>query len=144
MTTMERSIFIQAPVEALEDITLDGSRLPEWYAGVERAEPDDVYPEPGGTVNMHYKAGGISFDFQMTSLALERGRGGTYQMEGMISGTNTWEFAPEGDGTWVTASFEYEMPGGILGKAADKLVVERMNADNLEASLNNLKALAEG
>jgi hypothetical protein len=36
------------------------------------------------------------------------------------------------------------MPGGALGKIVDKLVVERMNARNLEASLENLKALVGG
>jgi uncharacterized membrane protein len=144
MTALERSVFIDAPVDAIEAITLDGQRLPDWYAGVEHAEPDDVYPEPGGVVNMVYKAAGIGFDIKMTSLELVRGQSSTYQMEGMIAGTNHWMFAPEGDGTWITATFEYEMPGGILGKAADKLVVERVNAQNLEQSLNNLKALVEG
>ena len=143
MATMERSLFINAPVDAIEAITLDGQRLPEWYAGIEQAEPDDLYPEPGGIVDMVYKAAGISFDLQMTSLELVRGQSGTYRMEGMITGTNYWTFTPEGDGTWVTAKFEYEMPGGILGKAADKLVVERVNAQNLQQSLNNLKVLAE-
>jgi hypothetical protein len=36
------------------------------------------------------------------------------------------------------------MPGGGLGKIADKLVVERMNTSNLEKSLENLKAYFEG
>ena len=33
---------------------------------------------------------------------------------------------------------------GGLGQAVNKLVVEKMNAENLEKSLNNLKALVEG
>jgi len=36
------------------------------------------------------------------------------------------------------------MPGAALGKVLDKLVVERMNAKNLEKSLSNLKSLVEG
>jgi hypothetical protein len=36
------------------------------------------------------------------------------------------------------------VPGGGLGKIADKLVIERMNADNLEKSLANMKAILEG
>jgi hypothetical protein len=36
------------------------------------------------------------------------------------------------------------MPGGGLGKIADKFVVERMNISNLEKSLENLKTLVEG
>ena len=65
-------------------------------------------------------------------------------MEGMITGTNHWVYKPEGEGTMIKAIFDYEMPGGVLGKLADKMVVERMNIENLEKSLNNLKKLAEG
>jgi uncharacterized membrane protein len=50
----------------------------------------------------------------------------------------------EGDSTRVDLTFDYEMPGGGLGKIADKLVVERTNDKNAETSLANLKALAEG
>ena len=50
---------------------------------------------------------------------------------------------PEGQGTRVTMRFEYEMPGGGVGKLFDRLVVERMNAQNLERSLENLKRLLE-
>jgi uncharacterized membrane protein len=62
----------------------------------------------------------------------------------MITGTNRMAFEPEGEGTRVTLGFEYEMPGGGVGKLVDRLVIERMNAQNLEKSLENLKALVEG
>jgi hypothetical protein len=35
------------------------------------------------------------------------------------------------------------MPGGGLGQAVNKLMVEKMNAENLEKSLENLKTLVE-
>lgn len=35
------------------------------------------------------------------------------------------------------------MPGGGLGQALNRLVVEKMNTENLEKSLSNLKALVE-
>ena len=77
---------------------------------------------------------------------LERteGQSAKYKMEGMITGTNHWVFTPEGEGTLVKATFDYEMPGGVLGKLADKMIVERMNIENLEKSLNILKKLVEG
>ena len=144
MTTVERSILINASPDAINAVTLDGRRLPEWYAGIQQAEPDDLFPEPGGKVELVYKAAGVTFNITMTSLELVRGQSVTQQMEGMITGTSRWVYTPEGDGTRVTATFEYEMPGGVLGKAINKLMVERMNAKNLEKSLENLKALVEG
>ncbi|GAB4477046.1 MAG: hypothetical protein Kow00124_19800 [Anaerolineae bacterium] len=143
MAALERSIFINGTTDEIDAITLDPWRLPEWYEGVEHVEPDGVYPEPGGVVNMTYRAAGIAFTIKMTCLELVRGEYALYQMEGMMSGTNRWIHTPEGNGTWLTAQFEYELPGGGLGKAFDRLVVERMNAENLEKSLARLKELVE-
>jgi coenzyme Q-binding protein COQ10 len=144
MTTVERSIFVNAPPEVVTEISQDPTRLPEWYKGIEQAEPDGVYPEVGGSVAVVYKTAGASFDITMTAVEHVPGQSQVNQMEGMITGTNSWWFEPEGEGTHVTARFEYQMPGGALGKVADKLVVERMNEENLEKSLQALKALAEG
>ena len=144
MTKVERSIWINAPGEAVNAVTLDGRRLPEWFAGIEKAEPDGVYPEPGGKVKMVYKAAGATFNLTLTALELVRGKHATFRMEGMITGTNHWDYTPENNGTRVSATYDYEMPGGALGKVADKLVVERTNTKNLEKSLEALKALVEG
>ncbi len=144
MTVLERTIFIQAPWDTVDSVALDPWRLPEWYAGVHEVQPDGVFPEPGGAVKMAYKAAGVSFDVTMTTLELVRGQYVLYQLAGMITGTTRWSHTPEGNGTWLTARFEYEVPGGGLGKVIDRLLLERMNAENLEKSLENLKALVEG
>jgi uncharacterized membrane protein len=143
MARVERSIFINAPIEDIDAIALDGSRLPEWYEGVEETRPDATYPEVGGELVLVYKAAGLSFNITLTVLELVRGEHITYRMEGMMTGTQHWTHTPEDGGTRTAAVIEYEMPGGGLGKLADKLVVERMNASNLEKSLENLKALVE-
>jgi carbon monoxide dehydrogenase subunit G len=64
-------------------------------------------------------------------------------MEGMLSGRARWELTPEGDGTRLTTTFDYALPGGVLGKLADALMVKRVNGKSLEQALNNLKALLE-
>ncbi len=144
MATVESSILIKAPTDAIDAIALDGNRLSEWYVGVEQATPDDLYPEPGGQVALVYKAAAVTFNLTLTVQELVRGHHISYQMSGMMVGTQEWSYAPEGGRTRLTALVEYNMPGGALGKIADKLVVERMNARNLEESLGNLKALVEG
>jgi uncharacterized membrane protein len=144
MATVERSILINAPTDMIDAVALDGSRLPEWYVGVEQATPDDLYPEVGGRVSLVYKAAGVTFNMALTVQELARGHHISYQMAGMMVGTQQWSYTPEGGRTRLTALVEYDMPGGALGKIADKLVVERMNARNLEESLENLKALVEG
>ncbi len=144
MAKVERSIVINASPEVLEAITSDGTRLTEWYVGVEKSEPDSTFPDVGGKMVNTYKAAGVAFEMTQTVLERIEGKSTKYKMEGMITGVNEWTFVPEGDGIRVTASFDYEMAGGALGKIADKLVVEKMNIENLEKSLENLRKLAEG
>lgn len=143
MTRLERSIHIEGSSEDIDRYSLDPNRLPDWYAGVERVEPDGVFPQPGGVVRMVYKAGPATLNIDMTSQELDRGSHALYRLDGMMEGTTRWTHIPEGDGTRLEAVFEYELPGGGLGKVADRLVVERMNAQNLEKSLESLKQLVE-
>ena len=144
MTTLERTIVINDTAQAIETIATDPNRLPDWYEGIAQAESDGKYPQVGGVAKTVYKAMGISFNIKMTSQEYEPGQSMKITMEGMITGTNQWVYLPEGDSTRVTATFEYEMPGGGIGQAVNKLMIERMNADNLEKSLENLKSLVEG
>ena len=144
MTTVERSVQIGATADEIDAVVLDGNRLPEWFEGVESVNVDDTYPEPGGKVEMTYKAAGMSFEITLTSTDLARGEHATFQMDGMMTGTHHWTYTPAGDGIELKARFDYDVPGGGLGKIADKLVVERMNTSNLEKSLEKLKNLIEG
>lgn len=143
MTTLERSILIKATTEAIDAVTLNGNRLPEWYTGMQEAHADNLYPNIGGTVETIYRAAGINFKVKITSVELVRGQRISLKMDGMITGTNRWVYQPEGEATRVVAALEYELPGGGLGQALNRLVVEKMNAENLEKSLSNLKVLVE-
>jgi len=78
-----------------------------------------------------------------TVLDYQPGKLQLLQMEGMLSGRARWELTPEGDGTRLTTTFDYSLPGGVLGRVADALMVRRMNGKTLEEALNNFKALVE-
>jgi uncharacterized membrane protein len=142
-TVVEKSIVIHATAEDVDAITLDGNRLPEWYAGVQSAEPDANYPEAGTVVNMVYRSAGVNFKMSMTSLRLVKGESLLLKLDGMIMGKSRWFYTPEEEGIRVNCRFEYDMPGGSIGQAVNKLVVERMNVQNLEKSLENLKTVVE-
>lgn len=143
MTKLEHSVFINAPVEYVETVLYDGGRLAEWVAGVQQAQPDDTFPNPGGVVDLVYSVAGMSFPVRLSSEELNPGQSAITRFDGAISGWNTWTFQPEGDGTWVTCVFEYQVPGGGLGQAIDSMVFEKKNAENLERGLNKLKGLVE-
>jgi uncharacterized membrane protein len=143
MTMIERSILIKATPEEIETIHNDIDRLPEWYAGIEKAISDGIYPNAGGKVRLIYKAAGITFEMTNTCLDYEYARVGRYKMEGMITGNYEEILEPVEGGTRFTMKFDYQMPGGGVGKIVDRLFVEKMNAKNLEDSLKNLKAMVE-
>lgn len=144
MTTIKKSILINAPVEQVEALLNDPQRLPEWYPGVTTVAPSPGYPvEVGSTCKITYKAGGMTMESKFTTTESVPQSKRAFQMEGMITGTNRWDLSPEGSGTNVTVTIDYEMAGGGLGKIADKLIVERMNDKNAATSLENLKSMVE-
>ena len=145
MTVVERDIFIEASTEEIMEYSLyRPDTLPEWFAGVESVEYDDVYPEAGGRMQVNYKAAGVTMETQMTVLQFIPGEVFEQQMDGIASGVQTWTYHPQDNGTVVAARFDYEMQGGGIGKIADKIFVERTNTKNLEDSLENLKRAVEG
>lgn len=143
MTRIEHSVLVNAPIENIESILYDATRFPEWVVGVQQARPDGTFPNVGGAVDVVYSVVGVNFPVKLYSVEVSPGQSAITQFEGAINGSNTWSFQPEGGGTWVTCVFEYDMPGGGLGATIDRMVFEKMNAQNLEQGLNNLKALAE-
>jgi uncharacterized membrane protein len=78
-----------------------------------------------------------------TVLDYQPGKLQLLQMEGMLSGHARWEVTPEGDGTHLSTTFDYALPGGVFGKIADALIVKRMNAKSLQEALHNFKELVE-
>jgi uncharacterized membrane protein len=96
-----------------------------------------------GKVAFKVKSAGISMPITETVLDYQPGKLQLFQMEGMLSGRARWELTPVGDGTRLTTTLDYALPGGVFGKLADALIVKRMNSKSLEQALNNLKALVE-
>jgi uncharacterized membrane protein len=85
----------------------------------------------------------MSMPITETVLDYQPGKLQLLQMEGMLSGRARWELTPEGDGTRLTTTFDYALPGGVFGKIADALMVKRMNGKSLEEALHNFKAFVE-
>lgn len=145
MAVVERKVFIKAPYSVIEQqTTLSPQNWNQWFVGVENVEPSANYPQEGSSLKVQYKTSGIGFDIQQTLVKFVPNQTTVFQMDGMITGTQTWTGTPEGDGVWINVLFDYEMAGGGMGKLLDKLVIERMNTKNLEDSLQNLKQMIEG
>ena len=121
----------------------DASRWPDWYPGMTDLDITAPFPAVGGKVAFKVKAAGMSMPITETVLDYQAGKLQLFQMDGMLSGRARWELTAEGDGTRLTTTFDYVLPGGAFGKIADALIVKRMNARSLEEALHNFKALVE-
>lgn len=60
-----------------------------------------------------------------------------------ISSTFTYSVEAEAENTRLTMDVEYEIPNNVLAKALDAAVVERLNEQEGERAVENLKAILE-
>ena len=143
MAIVQRNVQIKASPQETMALLADASRWPDWYPGMTEINVAAPFPEKGGKVAFKVKSAGMSMPITETVLDYQPDKLQLFQMEGMLSGRACWELTPEGDGTRLTTTFDYALPGGALGKVADALMVRRMNDQSLEEALNNFKALVE-
>jgi carbon monoxide dehydrogenase subunit G len=143
MAIVQRNVHIKASPQATMALLSDASRWPDWYPGMTEIDITAPFPETGGKVAFKVKSAGISMTITETVLDYQPDKVQLLQMQGMLSGQARWELTAEGDGTRLTTTFDYALPGSVLGKLADALIVSRINGKSLEDGLNNFKALVE-
>ena len=143
MAIVERNVRIKASPQDTMALLDDASRWPDWYPGMTDIDVIAPFPAVGGKVAFKVKSAGMSMPITETVLDYQPGKLQLLQMGGTMSGRARWELTPEGDETRLTTTFDYALPGGVFGKIANALIVERINAKSLEEALGNFKALVE-
>jgi carbon monoxide dehydrogenase subunit G len=141
MTTITKSINIQAPVEKVFAYVSNPMSLPEWIVSL-----SEVMDVTGSGVGQHYH-----WKYSMVGIPL---RGETTVSEhvpnerrvtdskGGVTSTFTFTFAPEKDGTKLDMQVDYTIPVPVVGKLAEKLVLKR-NQREAAMSLENIKERLE-
>ena len=144
MATIRKSIDIDAPAERVFAILTDPKRLPEYAPGVISVEDiRQTEQHVDNSFRATYSVLGLHFPVTFTFTEYEQPTKLTSRFEGGMQGTWTWRLSPRGKSTCLTTEMEYEMAGGILGKAMNAVLVERMNEKNTERMLENLKLVSE-
>ena len=144
MALIVRSFTIQAPVEVVFEVVDDPYRVREWAAGASKVS-DVVKTEArlGDTVLLTYSAVGLQLPVTMTVEEHQKPSIIVLSMRGELTGTMTFRLRPEAGGTRVDWDIDYTMKGGILGKIADHVLVQRVNEHNATRSLENLRTVCE-
>jgi hypothetical protein len=145
MPEVERSAYFEMPPRQLQMYLSTPANTGEWLVGF-AAGATPLPNEPavlGTTFDGVFSMAGVSFDVTITYVEHEEGVYDVLLSEGGVASKHTWRYEPEGSGTRVTATIEYEVPGSALGRIADMLIIERLNSKNLEQSLENAKTILD-
>jgi carbon monoxide dehydrogenase subunit G len=140
MSEIHKTVTFDAPVEKVFELVDNPDNIPNYIPNVERvADVKRSDGRIGDTFRVIYKVLGISFDEKFTVTGYEPRRKLVSKFDGGMKGTFSWTFEPQGAQTECSMDIEYQVGGGILGKAADALVLERTNEKNMDESLENIR-----
>ena len=146
MDQIEKKTLINAPIDKVYAFARDPHKWNTWFAGL--SAPDEIKGngEVGTIVKNHYMLGGLPFPVTTNILtdrlgpkdALFKG-----QLEGPLAGQLEFQYKALGEKTEVFVKLDYTMPEKIVGKFADKTLIEKMQEKAIEHTLDNLKLLCE-
>lgn len=146
MTRIQRSIDIPRPPEQVFETLTDLERLPLWATTVVENHDTPGRPLQQGdrfSQTIHLVGRNLRSDWEVRSIEppnhveyeATSEQGGSLRMVQRVAQT------PEG--SRVELELDYELPGGFLGEALNRVYVERRNEREAEHSLQNLKELVE-
>ena len=144
MPTIKRDIFIEATPETVTAVTEDAHRLSEWFTGVERVEVVGDWPAVSSVAYLNMKAPGMAFRMTFTCLEYVANEKLVIQMDGLMKGTNTWQYEAKDGGTAVSYTLEYTLANSTEGQEMGQLISQQANEISIGQSLNKLKVLVEG
>jgi uncharacterized protein YndB with AHSA1/START domain len=148
MTLVTASIDISAPRERVFETMLDPSRLDEWVTIHRRViDAEDGPPHEGYRMEQTLCLRGANFkvkwrltDYEPNVRATWEGRGPA----GSYARTSYRLSDADGAATHFEYENEFKPPGGLIGKAASRVIVGGVPQREANRSLQRLKALLEG
>jgi hypothetical protein len=147
MGHLKHTIHINAPVDKVADYTEPPSNWPTFMVGM--SEPERIVGDVGPGQQVDFTTTMLGMHLHLSVRTTDDRRdpdgGGFWRGEftGAQSGWMAMGFKPDSGGTLITQEMEYTTPGGLLGRAADHLIFERMQERDMLHSLENLKLLME-
>ncbi len=146
MAKIKRGIEIHASPEVAFEALVNWSALTEWSTVTHSHDGPDRCSGVGEEFDQQLRIAGLPLQTHWRVVAFDRPRWLAYEVTAMGGGRMALrqEVVPSGDGSHVEFDIDYDLPGGFLGEALDRVYVERRNEREVEHSLQNLKDLLEG
>jgi uncharacterized protein YndB with AHSA1/START domain len=146
MSEVRAQIDIDAPPEAVYDVMLDPDRLHEWvtiHRKVNRTDSGE--PRKGYEMDQTLCLRHANFKVHWTLTEAVRPDRATWEGRGPAGSyaRTSYRLIAKGEGTHFEYENEFRAPGGLLGKAASRVVVGGVPEREARRSLQHLKALLE-
>jgi len=141
MSTITRSILINAPVEKVFEYLDDPMNMMEWHPSV-----TNIRDVTGKGHNQKWK-----WDFKLFGILFQgeaqvtRNQTNTLRVvknTGGVESTRTWNFKREAGGTRVDYELEYKIPTPVIGKVGELLAIQRSERV-VDMALANIKEKME-
>jgi hypothetical protein len=147
MAHLTQTLFINVPVGELDAVVKDPQQWARFWVGM--SEPERVFGDgsPGTKVEFTMLVLGVRTHMIERTIEERHNEDGStdwrWEFEGATPGWLTCHHEPKEGGTETTTEFEYSVPGSVVGKAADRLLLEKRMRRDFENSLENLKLMVE-
>ncbi len=145
MTTIEATIDIQAPPEAVFKELVDLHRLDRWSTVTASHEGSTEPIKAGDEFKQSIRVAGINLPTEWRCVECDPPSSVAYEATSAGGGRLSMRqvIVPASGGSRIDLRIDYDLPGGFLGDVLDRLYVERRNEREAEHSLQNLKDLVE-
>ncbi len=144
MPRIVKSIEIDAAREHVFAFAVDAQRQPDWVTFIKQVEITSGDGKSAGTtdrclIKLGPRAQTVEAEWTeyQTNESFARRATGGMQMQGRLT------FTPSGEGTGVQWTIDYTPPMGALGAVVDALFMNRVFQNEVEESLEKLKAALE-
>jgi uncharacterized membrane protein len=144
MPRLNAAIDIDAPREHVFALAADATKQPEWTTFIKEAVlTSGDGKSKGSAFKRVIKIGPQKNNLEDTVVEYEANEAIGRRFTGYFDGEDRLTFEPAGNGTRVHWFVNYTPPFGFIGKIGAFVMMARFFQNELEASLDNLKAQLE-
>ena len=145
MPLIRKSIDIAASPEKAFDYAADSSTQPDWITFIKEIEITSGDGKSEGTTDRCvFKLGPRAQTLDATWTEYDPPRSFAREATSGLEMDGRMTFEPRDDGTYVECTVDYTPPMGPLGAIIDALFMNRLFQNEMEESLESLKARLEG
>jgi uncharacterized membrane protein len=141
MTALALSRDIYCPVDEVFAYHTDLERSPQHWTNVIACKRSGGpgAPQAGDRYTWRYRMYGVDFAGTLTVREVVPGARFVWETQGGLRARVVSEYrALSARRTRVTVSVDYDVPGGLVGRAVDRLLVESRNASDGERAMDRL------